>query len=97
MGQPKVGVRSGDGRARLLEVNLHNSAGPARVFQVGEALFLRIGLQKNAPLPDLTVGFLVRDRLGNDVFGTNTWHVRRAGSSDLETGERRSCAGRCPN
>ncbi len=87
VGQPKVGVRSGDGRARLLEVNLHNSAGPARVFQVGEALFLRIGLQKNAPVPDLTVGFLIRDRLGNDVFGTNTWHVPAQGLSSLVTGE----------
>lgn len=86
VGQRQVGVRSGDGRARLLDVSLHNTAGPARIFQVGEALCLRIRLQKNASVPDLTVGFLMRDRLGNDVFGTNTWHVPAPGLADLEVG-----------
>jgi lipopolysaccharide transport system ATP-binding protein len=26
-------------------------------------------------LPELTAGILIRDRLGNDVFGTNTFHL----------------------
>lgn len=86
VGQRHVGVRSGDGRASLLEVNLHNAMGPARVFQVGDPLFLRIRLCKNAELTDLTAGFLIRDRLGNDVFGTNTWHVRAEGLADVWPG-----------
>ena len=29
-------------------------------------------------LSDITVGFIIRDRLGNDVFGTNTRHLNVA-------------------
>ncbi|MDD2711773.1 MAG: ABC transporter ATP-binding protein [Simplicispira sp.] len=78
VGERGVGVRSGDGRARLLAVAAHSAQGPAQVFRVGEALELRIRLCKQEPVDDLTVGFLLRDRLGNDVFGTNTWHVATA-------------------
>ncbi|MBX9834583.1 MAG: ABC transporter ATP-binding protein, partial [Burkholderiaceae bacterium] len=75
VGERSVGVRSGDGRARLLAVAARNAQGPAQVFRVGEALELRVRLCKQATVDDLTVGFLLRDRLGNDVFGTNSWHV----------------------
>lgn len=75
VGQSRVGVRSGDRRATLEAVTLHNAAGPAQVFTVGEAMTIRIGLRQHAALEGLTVGFLIRDRVGNDVFGTNTWHV----------------------
>jgi len=69
------GVRSGDRRAQLLAVEVENAQGPARALRVGEAMRLRVRAVKHAPVPDLTLGFLVRDRLGNEVFGTNTWHV----------------------
>lgn len=75
VGQARVGVRSGDRRATLEAVSLHNAAGPAQVFTVGEAMTVRVGLRQHAALQGLTVGFLIRDRVGNDVFGTNTWHV----------------------
>lgn len=87
VGERNVGVRSGDGRARLLEVSLHNQQGAARVFVVGECLQLRIRLAVHEAVPDLTVGFLMRDRLGNDVFGTNTWHVPTQGLADLKAGD----------
>jgi lipopolysaccharide transport system ATP-binding protein len=96
VGQARVGVRSGDGRARLTAVSLHNGAGPARVFQVGEPLFLRIGLTVKSAVPDLTVGFLVRDRLGNDVFGTNTWHVPADGLAELSAGDTAELCWRIP-
>lgn len=69
------GVRSGNGRARLLSVAVEGKDGPAQALRVGEPLRLRIRAVTCEPLEDLTVGFLVRDRLGNEVFGTNTWHV----------------------
>ena len=75
VGERSVGVRSGDGRARLVAVSAHNAQGPAQMFRVGEALELRVRLCKREAVQDLTVGFLLRDRLGNDVFGTNSWHV----------------------
>jgi len=52
----------------------------------GEAMRLRVRAVKHAPVPDLTLGFLVRDRLGNEVFGTNTWHVPLPGLNTLAVG-----------
>lgn len=80
------GVRSGDGRARLLGVTVENPVGPVQVLRVGEPLRLRIRAVKRQALQDLTVGFLVRDRLGNEVFGTNTWHAPLPGLAQLPPG-----------
>ena len=87
VGARSVGVRSGDGRARIVAVECHNAQGLARVFIVGEVLRLRVRLVKHAALDDLTVGFLLRDRLGNDIFGTNTWHVPTTGLAGLPVGQ----------
>ena len=86
VGERSVGVRSGDGRARLVAVAAHNAHGPAQVFRVGEALQLRVQLCKREAVQDLTVGFLLRDRLGNDVFGTNSWHLQTEGLAQLAPG-----------
>jgi lipopolysaccharide transport system ATP-binding protein len=36
---------------------------------------IRVDIKSRDAVPALTVGFLIRDRLGNDVFGTNTFHL----------------------
>ncbi len=87
VGQRSIGVRSGDGRASILSVSCHNAQGLARVFVVGEPLQLQVQFVKHAALSDLTIGFLVRDRLGNDIYGTNTWHVPGPDLSKLPQGQ----------
>jgi lipopolysaccharide transport system ATP-binding protein len=42
---------------------------------VGEDVCLSIRVKVNAPLPELVVGYVIKDRLGQDVFGTNTHHL----------------------
>lgn len=70
-----VGVRSGGGAAKITAVRLlRNGQETQQVFE-GEALDLEINLRINEDLPDVTVGLLFRDRLGNEVFGTNTHHL----------------------
>jgi lipopolysaccharide transport system ATP-binding protein len=32
-------------------------------------------IETRAAVPEITAGILLRDRLGNDVFGTNTFHL----------------------
>jgi lipopolysaccharide transport system ATP-binding protein len=70
---PGAGVRSGDRRAALLDVALFADEQPAKVVRVGQAVRLSIRFRKHVDVGDLTVGFLIRDRLGNDVYGTNSW------------------------
>ena len=69
------GMRSGDRRAVLLDVALLVDGHPAQVVRVGEPVLLSIRFRKDADVANLTVGFLIRDRLGNDVFGTNSWNL----------------------
>jgi len=85
--KPQIGVRSGDKRAQIVSVECYNDQGLAQVFRVGEALRLHVRLIKHVALTDLTVGFLLRDRVGNDVYGTNTWHVTAAGLDELPVGQ----------
>ena len=71
-----IQTRSGSGEASIASVTLHNAAGdPIEYISVGENVSLRISTQINSPIPELVVGYLIKDRLGQPVFGTNTHHL----------------------
>jgi lipopolysaccharide transport system ATP-binding protein len=75
-GAAGIVTRSGNGRARVQSVELEDTAGRRReVFQTGETARLRIAVAFYADIERPTVGILMRDRMGNDVFGTNTYHL----------------------
>jgi lipopolysaccharide transport system ATP-binding protein len=42
---------------------------------VGQSLRLRITARAVVDLPELVIGYMIRDRLGQPVFGTNTYHL----------------------
>jgi lipopolysaccharide transport system ATP-binding protein len=46
------------------------------IIEVGEFVRLQIQVQANEPIPELVLGYLIKDRLGQAVFGTNTFHLR---------------------
>ncbi|MDQ6619131.1 MAG: Wzt carbohydrate-binding domain-containing protein [Pseudomonadota bacterium] len=58
----------------------------ARAVRSGDAVVMRIVFRARVELPELTVGVLIRDRLGNDVFGTNTFHLD-ASRANVKSGE----------
>jgi lipopolysaccharide transport system ATP-binding protein len=71
-----VTTRSGTFEAQLTAIELADEAGkPTRAFTVGSRARVRCAIRFSTPLASPTVGVLIRDRLGNDVFGTNTYHV----------------------
>ncbi|QHG63822.1 ABC transporter ATP-binding protein [Pseudomonas putida] len=71
-----VQTRSGNGKANIDSVALYNAEGlPVEYIAVGEDVCLSIRVKVNAPLPELVVGYVIKDRLGQDVFGTNTHHL----------------------
>ena len=70
------GIRSGSGQARIEQVELIDDDGNCgRAFRVGARVRLRVSVAFRQPVSDVTIGFVIRDRLGNDVFGTNTRHL----------------------
>ena len=80
-------TRSGTAEATIEDVDLLSDDTSVRTARSGAPLRIRIALLTHAPLADLTVGILIRDRLGNDVYGTNTFHLG-TGRQRLEADER---------
>jgi Wzt C-terminal domain len=72
----RTGARSGTFEAKLIEIDLLDREGrPVRGFTVGERARVCCRVHFATRLRSPTVGVLIRDRLGNDVFGTNTYHA----------------------
>ena len=69
-------TRSGTGEASIESVTLYDSAAaPVEYVAVGDDVCLTIVARANVDLPELVVGYMIKDRLGQDVFGTNTHHL----------------------
>jgi lipopolysaccharide transport system ATP-binding protein len=80
-------TRFGNGLARFTLVELYDAEGRRRdLFRVGETAQLRCRVDFRAAVERPTIGILIRDRLGNDVFGTNTHHLA-VFEPHLEAGE----------
>ena len=66
-------LRHGDGASEILRVELLNSNGePAAAVMTGEPVVVRVAARFRQGVSDPIVGVLIRNRLGIDVFGTNT-------------------------
>lgn len=84
------GVRSGNRSASVERVELLYEGRPAAAVQCGAPVTFRVTLRANAALSELTIGVLLKDAVGNDVFGTNTYHLGRP-LRDLRAGSLLCC------
>ena len=68
---------SGTGEARVVSIELCNEKGEVVEYvNVGESVRLQVQIRLHADLPELVFGYLIKDRLGQPVFGTNTHHLK---------------------
>lgn len=82
-----VQTRSGSGEANFERISLHDSQGaPLEIVDVGQPVELRIRVGIKAVIDQLVLGYKIKDRLGQEVFGTNTWHTDQL-QDDLQPGE----------
>jgi lipopolysaccharide transport system ATP-binding protein len=73
----RVQTVSGTGEARIQEIALLNKADERiEVINVGQAVTLRILVHASVALPELVVGYMIKDRLGQTVFGSNTHYLK---------------------
>jgi lipopolysaccharide transport system ATP-binding protein len=88
----KVQTVSGSGEVFLESVellNVHDK--PVEVINIGEPLTIRIQYKSHQAMAGLTIGFMIKDRLGQPVFGTNTHHLRHT-TKRLQTFESTVCS-----
>jgi len=76
LGTGKVQTISGTGEAEIESAIIVNNDGePVEMVNVGETITLKITVRTNKSLPELVLGYLIKDRLGQAVYGTNTHHL----------------------
>jgi lipopolysaccharide transport system ATP-binding protein len=73
----KVQTVSGTGEAIVQSISLLNDADePIEMVNVGQPVQLKIVVEAKDYLPELVLGYMIKDRLGQPIFGTNTYHLR---------------------
>ena len=74
-----VFTRSGTGEATLADFRLVDADSNQEVqsVRVGQRLVLAATVKIHADIPSLVLGYMLRDRQGHVVWGTNTWHTRQ--------------------
>ena len=74
--------------ARIADVRFEHPDGERLAWAVGgETVVVAIDVEASAPLPSPIVGFLVRDRLGQNVFGDNTFLTTQEAPLALAEGD----------
>ncbi len=74
----KVKTISGTGEATIVDAVLQNAQGePVEVVKVRQPVTIKVVAHINAPIPELVLGYMIKDRLGQPVFGTNTHHLKQ--------------------
>ena len=72
-GRLNASFRHGDGASRIVDVALLDTGGqPVRTLRKGERTTVRVRARFERPVEEPMVGILIRNRLGMDIFGTNT-------------------------
>lgn len=84
-----VVTRSGSGQAKVHTLRLVDAATGHDVAMatVGQKLRLELDAGADQPIGSLVLGFMIRDKQGHVVWGSNTWHTGQV-QRDLKPGER---------
>jgi lipopolysaccharide transport system ATP-binding protein len=78
----------GTGQAQLVSVTLEKlDADESPLFKGGERVRVRVRARALQPLARPIIGFIVRDRLGQDLFGENTLGVTALRDCRVEAGQ----------
>jgi lipopolysaccharide transport system ATP-binding protein len=74
----KLQTVSGSGEATVIEAALLDTEGEqVEVINVGQLVTLHVVVACKADMHELVLGYMIKDRLGNPIFGTNTHHLDR--------------------
>jgi lipopolysaccharide transport system ATP-binding protein len=75
----KVQTISGSGEATVTDIAMTDAHGQrVEVVSVGAPVCLKVVVEARADLPELVLGYMIKDRLGQPVFGTNSHHLRQS-------------------
>ncbi|MBK1723516.1 ABC transporter ATP-binding protein [Thiocystis violacea] len=73
--QDRARTDYGTGDAEILSARVVGADSGAETISSGESVTVRINYRIHRDLPEITAGILIRDRFGQDIFGTNTRYL----------------------
>jgi len=74
----RVQIISGDGEATIKKISLLNESGSSiEVVSVGQTVRLNLLVEIKQDIPELVVGYMIKDRTGQPIYGTNTHHLNQ--------------------
>ncbi|NQE51549.1 ABC transporter ATP-binding protein [Herbaspirillum rubrisubalbicans] len=77
---------SGNGDATVEHIELLNADGqPAQMIGVGDMVTLKVQVRINKPIPRLIFGYMLKDRVGQTIYGSNTYYTDQV-MEDLKEG-----------
>ncbi len=83
----KIKTTSGTGEARVSEITLLDGNGKnVEIIGVGDKVNLQIKVKIYQPIPCLVLGYMIKDRLGQPIYGTNTF-IKNKPQYDLSKGD----------
>lgn len=78
----------GDGGGEIIAVEMTGADGsPMVVIKGGEDVSLKISFRAHRPLTSVIIGFIVKDRLGQYLFGDNTYAVTASAPPNMAQGQ----------
>ena len=84
----QVSTISGTGEARILNVRLLDKHERSiEAAEVGQPVVLEVNVEVRQDIERLVLGFMIKDRLGQAMYGINT-HRQDQALTDLQAGER---------
>jgi lipopolysaccharide transport system ATP-binding protein len=84
----QVSTISGTGEARILTVRLlDKNERSIDAAEVGQPVVLEVNVEVRQDIERLVLGFMIKDRLGQAMYGINT-HRQNQALTDLQAGER---------
>jgi len=83
----KLQTVSGTGEATVIDIALLDEHGAhVEVVDVGAPVTLRVTVRAHAPIPRMVLGYMIKNRLGQPMYGTNT-HLKELPLADVAAGE----------
>jgi lipopolysaccharide transport system ATP-binding protein len=86
-GEGRTQTISGTGEATVADIALIDDTGArVEVVDVGSAVTLEVKVAAHALIPRMVLGYMIKDRLGQPMYGTNT-HLKALPLDDVAAGE----------
>lgn len=85
LGKAKKAQNFGNNKATIKSVELIGERSLSSVVSSGEQAKIKIQVQSNEQIDDLTIGIMIRDRFAQDIFGTNSYLLEE--TQHLQPGE----------